>query len=144
MNTILGFCCVNRQKDDLTERYSQANNPYDYLISTRPNLPRVLSMFCEIETHFRLGLKKLNLSLEDLVGELDKECIQYEADDILCKFIPREAVNRIFDICESEAPVLYQCLRMQFFKEDSQDMYDFNKLVLFLILYCEAEMSTKA
>jgi len=33
---------------------------------------------------------------------------------------------------------------MQFFKEDSQDMYDFDKLVLFCILYCEADQALKA
>ena len=32
---------------------------------------------------------------------------------------------------------------MQFFKEDSQDMYDFDKLALFCILYCEADLQQK-
>ena len=58
--------------------------------------------------------------------------------------MPRDAVERVFDIDEDEAPVLHSCLRMQFFKEDSQDMYDFDKLVLFCILYCEADLSIKA
>ena len=39
--------------------------------------------------------------------------------------------------------VLSSCLRMQFFKEDSQDMYDFDKLALFCILYCEADQLEK-
>ena len=58
--------------------------------------------------------------------------------------MPRDAVERIFDIDEDEAPVLHSCLRMQFFKEDSQDMYDFDKLVLFCILYCDADQNVKA
>ena len=45
MNTILGFCCVNRQKDDLGERYSTQNNLQDYVISSRPHLSRVLQLF---------------------------------------------------------------------------------------------------
>ena len=33
---------------------------------------------------------------------------------------------------------------MQFFKEDSGDMYDFDKLALFCILYCDADEGVKA
>jgi len=68
MNTILGFCCVNRQKEDnLNERYSQTNNLSDYIISTRPHLPRVLSLFKQIETHFKMGLKKIGTPLDQLI-----------------------------------------------------------------------------
>lgn len=33
---------------------------------------------------------------------------------------------------------------MEFFKEEGQDWYDFDKLVLFCILYCEADLQIKA
>ena len=72
VNTILGFCCINRQKDDsLHERYTQSNSMSEYIINSRPHLPNVLNMFNSIEKEFREGLKTLNKPLEDLMHELE-------------------------------------------------------------------------
>ena len=73
----------------------------------------------------------------------------YDSDQISCRFVPRNVVERIFEFSEEDNgqwsnSVLHSCLRMQFFKEDSQDMYDFDKLALFCILYSGEDYNKKA
>ena len=55
MKSLLGMCCVNRQKDSLDDSYAiqQVGTLQDYYLSQRPHLSRVLQLFTEIETHFR-------------------------------------------------------------------------------------------
>ena len=122
---------------------SKKDSITDYLIRTRPHLSNLFKAFIDVEVQFRDGLKSINKPLEELIRKLEEVAETNDEDQLQQKIVPKTAVYNILDVKEAEWPLLYNCIRMQFFCVDSQEKFDYDKIVLFCIFYCDADPNLK-
>lgn len=154
MDSIFGLCCVNRQKEDLDHSVLQgASRPVDY-IKSKPGLVRVLRWFEDIEDQFRDSMKEVETSLESIISVLDDQCDEEiielsKGKEIVAKVVHKRAVADILRFGRHQNSTMQQVLeKIEFFKVESQeseqsDQYDFNKLILFCLLFCDESYSNK-
>ena len=151
MNSIFSICCANRSKDDLSSAdIGNASKPLDF-IRTKPELVRVLKWFDELEDTFRESFNQVESNLETIVEHLraqaEEEVVELgQGGEIISKVVNRDAVSHILQLDESDGPnTVREVLEdTDFFQvkqknQESFQQYDFTKVILFCLLFCNAQ-----
>ena len=155
MDSFLGMCCINRNKDDLSASdMLSASRPLDF-IRSRPGLYRVLKWFDEVDESFRSCMNDVPVDLKTIIAELDDYCDEEfielnKGHEISTKVVERSAVTDILQLGQHRVNTMQRVLEnIDFFKVESAsndqaaDQYDFNKLILFCLLFCDEQAPNK-
>ena len=100
MDSFLGMCCINRNKDDLSASdMLSASRPLDF-IRSRPGLYRVLKWFDEVDESFRRCMNDVPVDLKTIIAQLDEYCDEEfielnKGHEISTKVVERSAVTDI-------------------------------------------------
>ena len=158
MDGIFGMCCVNRQKDEVNDRSSSFQRPVDF-IRSKPGLVRVLQWFDQIEDKFRDSLREIRRPLDEIIGVLESECTEEVIElsrghEVTAKVIDKDAVADVLQFNDSRMGAdntsfmqrvieTIEFFRVETNQTDGADKFDFNKLMLFCLLFSEESRSVK-
>lgn len=80
MDSLFGFCCINRSKEEFRDsQRSTTSKPIDY-IRTRPGLLSVLKWFERVEDKFRDSMSDIRKDVGTIIEELDEQCKEEVVD----------------------------------------------------------------
>ena len=122
MDSIFGFCCANRDKDDAaSSQRSTMDKPIEY-IRSKPGLVRVLKWFDEVEEKFRESMIDVGEKIENIISELDGQATEELIEvgpghEVLAKVVGKEAVAEALAFGSHQSKLMQNVVEtIEFFK----------------------------
>ena len=153
MDFLFGMCCATRSKDQM-DRSDPDQKPVDF-IEKKPNLIKVLKWFDEIEDQTKQSMIEISEPLENIIQKLDEHSDEATIEvtnghEMVTKVVEKTALDEILKFDEIENKTMQTVIESyEFFKVQSNDgdseiqQYDFNKIILFLLLFCDETPANK-